>query len=941
MIFISTIISTGSLCCKAVKVEDIHKIQTYKNKNYIMATNKNNSSSVVPISADLSRIVILGISLEVSRFVVRKVLGVLSSAISDIANNKRSYDDVSVDKVICSSTFARCMSRIKRQLLDIYDKRYVYLLSLPVPLVIYGAWNSLVCKRDHKVDTKQNNRILYISSIATSLGLFFWKISTKDDDDNEDSNDNDNKETLPRALPSAVFRPPLLPRNEHQRRTRSDSIRSELSEGSLTATPTVQQKELEQKRYLEILVHNVSHTDLILGLSTVEGLTSREQTSKPYPAEYEDTPRKRNSTSNTTQSGDDDSDEKYIMCRPRFSAFDLFSKRVLSELQNQIESTTPEKDLKIISYPRYERSTKTARYTLVTPRPTEQYMLPVGFNLERPEGINNTAVDVSEMPNLRVRGKDIPKLDPYLLGEAPRRLNLPRQQPSNDDQMKKTQALQETLRINAVFFPLLSTLMPRWLGQISDKFKCDVASVETPNIKKVVVLVSGVGTPRNWTHSISGNSTQKCAELMEMFIHVLYPDITVVRIHSETNIFRYDENITFATLELMPVIDAWRDAHAKSEPYPDEQIAASSAQHDTFNPDWKQFVSVTYSFADGSAARSHAIQAALRPYRPTYFHFWQLKTFWHESKITVEDIEVHSFEEMETEPATAVDQTSDTVTMVVNEMKAFRKDFISTLKDGGRSDLRSFWLRKTKKPVLAVLLVKKTDGQYILYRGTNMEVSMPTGSLCAERNVIGTALASDPGLKREDLIMVAVLSVQMPREILPPPGPPICRSVMPSTSEGGSDFVREVEDKLKKHQQTQGTIRRSTSKSSFASIAEDGPRLQPSKSIENEGWEIDAFRPVDLTATGQEIGLSPLGSPLLTSKVVDSTSGVSLPIPELNLAQPGNISGSSTPKRRIALYQKKSRSGGDTRRQRQSLLVESVEVRINLTRVKAYVSLSN
>jgi len=904
-----------------------------------MSSSNQNHNTSVSISTDLTRIVILGISLEVSRFIVRKVLGVLSSAISDIADNRRSYDDVSADKVIGSPTVARCMNRVKRQLFDIYDKRYVCLLLPPVPLVIYGAWNSLICKRDYKIDTQQNKGILYVSSIVTSLGLLFWRISAKDGDgDDDDSNDNDNKETLPRALPSAVFRPPLMPRNES--RTRSDSIRSELSEGSLTATPTVQQqKEVEQKKYLEILLHNVSHTDLILGLSTVEGLTL-EQSAAPFPADYEETPRKKNSTSNTNQSGDDDTDEKYIMCRPRFSAFDLFSKRVLSELQGQIESTS-EKDLKVISYPRYERSTKTARYTLVTPRPTEQYMLPVGFNLERPEGINNTAVDVSEMPNLRVRGKDIPKLDPYLLGEAPRRLNLPRQQPLDNEQMKKTQALQETLRINAVFFPLLSTLMPRWLGQISDKFKCDVASVETPNIKKVVVLVSGVGTPRNWTHSISGNSTQKCAELMEMFIHVLYPDITVVRIHSETNIFRYDENITFANTELMPVIDAWRDANAKSEPYPDEQEVASSVQHNAFNPDWKQFVSVTYSFADGSAARSHAIQAALRPYRPTYFHFWQLKTLWHESKITVEDIEVHSFEEMETEPATAVNQTSDTVTMVVNEMKAFRKDFISTLKDGGRSDLRSFWLRKTKKPVLAVLLVKKTDGQYILYRGTNMEVSMPTGSLCAERNVIGTALASDPGLKREDLVMVAVLSVQMPREIQPPPGPPFCRSVMPSTGEGDLGFAREVEDKLKKHQQTQGTIRRSTSKSSFASIAEDGPRLQQSKSIENEGWEIDAFRPVDLTSTGQEqyVGLSPLGSPLLTSKVVDSTPGVSLPIPELNLAaQPsphsGNISGSSTPKRRIALYQKKSRSGGDSRRQRQSLLVESVEVSINSTRVK-------
>ena len=45
--------------------------------------------------------------------------------------------------------------------------------------------------------------------------------------------------------------------------------------------------------------------------------------------------------------------------------------------------------------------------------------------------------------------------------------------------------------------------------------------------------------------------------------------------------------------------------------------------------------------------------------------------------------------------------------------------------------------------VLAVLLVVKDppveggEGERRLYCGTNMEVSMPTGSLCAERNAIG------------------------------------------------------------------------------------------------------------------------------------------------------------------------------------------------------------
>ena len=67
------------------------------------------------------------------------------------------------------------------------------------------------------------------------------------------------------------------------------------------------------------------------------------------------------------------------------------------------------------------------------------------------------------------------------------------------------------------------------------------------------------------------------------------------------------------------------------------------------------------------------------------------------------------------------------------EMKRFIQTFADVSKEGHNSDLGSFWLRKTKKMVLAVLLVEK-DGIRKFYRGCNMEVSMPTGSLCAERN---------------------------------------------------------------------------------------------------------------------------------------------------------------------------------------------------------------
>lgn len=213
-----------------------------------------------------------------------------------------------------------------------------------------------------------------------------------------------------------------------------------------------------------------------------------------------------------------------------------------------------------------------------------------------------------------------------------------------------------------------------------------------------------------------------------------------------------------------------------------------------------------------------------------------------------------------------------------------------------------------------------------------MEVSMPTGSLCAERNVIGTALADDPGLKREDLLMVAVLSIQLPH-ISPPPGPPICRPVI-SPSAKGKDLPREVEDRLKQHQAQLGEMRHSASTSSFASIAEDGP--ESSQQTDNEVWETDGLQP-----------LSPLLSPTLGSADETLPSSVSaevatiappntnetVSIPELNLTRlseispSSNMSGQSTPKRRVALYQKKAHNkmGGGMKKQKYSLLVQPLE----------------
>ena len=433
-------------------------------------------------------------------------------------------------------------------------------------------------------------------------------------------------------------------------------------------------------RYLEIMVHNVSHTDIILGLDPPSSVTNPDA----QPSSV---------------------DDPYCLCRPRFSFMDVYCRVVLEALTGKEE---------VVEFPRYQRSEEDPRY-LIKDNPT--VATPAGLGLLPDPSL------MADMAEVRVRGRDLSKFDASL----------------------------SKFPINFVFFPLLATILPHWRVQIQER--------QYPrHVKRVLILVTGVGTPRNWTHSVTGNSTEVCAQVMEQFLKRIDPELTVVRIHSQTNIFRYDENLRFVDKEFAPVMNAWRDAHARDLPYPDEAGSAVASEN-PFDPDWRNSMSVTLSAADGSTARTHAIRESLRPFRPTYFHFWQLKTFWHETKIVDDDLEVHSYETMETLPAVDTERLRDEhLQLLVDEMKAFREEMMEVLLHG-KHDFSKFWLRKTHKPVLAVLLVQSPGmPRPVLYRGTNMEVSMPTGSLCAERNVIGTALASNPQLKREDLKLIAVLA---------------------------------------------------------------------------------------------------------------------------------------------------------------------------------------
>lgn len=68
-------------------------------------------------------------------------------------------------------------------------------------------------------------------------------------------------------------------------------------------------------------------------------------------------------------------------------------------------------------------------------------------------------------------------------------------------------------------------------------------------------------------------------------------------------------------------------------------------------------------------------------------------------------------------------------------------------------DLDPFWHRKSKQTVLACVVCRVGDG-YKIYRGMNTEVSLPSGSLCAER--AGIARAASDFQRAKDIATIAV-----------------------------------------------------------------------------------------------------------------------------------------------------------------------------------------
>ena len=96
-----------------------------------------------------------------------------------------------------------------------------------------------------------------------------------------------------------------------------------------------------------------------------------------------------------------------------------------------------------------------------------------------------------------------------------------------------------------------------------------------------------------------------------------------------------------------------------------------------------------------------------------------------------------------------------------------------------------FWTRKSDQQVLAALLVS-VNGKSDVIRGRNMEVSLPTGSLCAERAAISAALGKYSKIKRDQMKAIAVVDPKFKNVGIEPCG--VCQEWLQKIQEESTQF---------------------------------------------------------------------------------------------------------------------------------------------------------
>jgi cytidine deaminase len=283
--------------------------------------------------------------------------------------------------------------------------------------------------------------------------------------------------------------------------------------------------------------------------------------------------------------------------------------------------------------------------------------------------------------------------------------------------------LKDGTHLVGIFFPLLPMVVDKWQNQ-----EC---------VQSIFLITS-----RPIEKSIKGTATYSVGQLSQLMMEYSYPEISCELLEPiESNPFLFESQVPYIRRHIREKVD---------------EVRRSAVNF--FGDTWAKNFTLTISASTGTTPMITALHATFRDLRPFFIHVPAAHRATTPSETV--NVECYNFDTVGDIPALPIEDVSIEIRKLTEKMIEWKNEFeqIWNHSPYNSHELVNFWLRKGKKPVLAVLVVENQKG-IAYFRACNVEVSLPTGTLCAERNAIGTALASDPGLKRQDIKMIAVLSL--------------------------------------------------------------------------------------------------------------------------------------------------------------------------------------
>jgi hypothetical protein len=197
----------------------------------------------------------------------------------------------------------------------------------------------------------------------------------------------------------------------------------------------------------------------------------------------------------------------------------------------------------------------------------------------------------------------------------------------------------------------------------------------------------------------------------------------------------------------------------------------ASALANVHGEEWKKHLHVSLSASTGTPAMLSALTLTLSEWKPKLYTISKAL----QPLQSTPDAPTREYNPIES----SMEAVSDWVgvedalldehsRLAVEELRRWRAEYLAQKPTRPKELLKPrpeecFFHRKGLKEVLCVVVVRGRSeagpGALVAVRGINLEVSLPTGTLCAERNAIGTALCMFPNLQRRDIYAVAVLSL--------------------------------------------------------------------------------------------------------------------------------------------------------------------------------------